>query len=73
MRSILAMIQFFQIVLLKMADSTGYRFWHEKKYRMSLILIEIEDGEISIRNNVGINFKLDITWFVRIYVVTVTS
>lgn len=38
-----------------MADNTGYRFWHEKKYRMSLILIEIEDGEISIRNNYPID------------------
>jgi len=36
-----------------MADYTGYRLWHEKKYRMSLILIEIVDGEICIRNNVN--------------------
>lgn len=38
-------------------DPSTYRFWHEKKYRMSLIMIEIDNGEISICSNVIDFFK----------------
>lgn len=38
-----------------MSGANGYRFWHEKKYRMCLTMIEIEDGEISIRSNIPID------------------
>lgn len=33
----------------------GYKFWHEKKYRMSLIMTEIRDGEITILSNIPID------------------